>query len=158
MNHQQGQVHGAALLLGQSEICVQIRRRIPWEQPSREGLGGCGGWKAGRELAACTCSPEGHQYPGLYLRKGGQEGEGRAYTLYSATMRFHLEYYIQVWEAQQIKDMEWLEWVQQRATKMIRGVEHLSCKEWLRELQLFILKKRSLHGDLIVAFQYFKKT
>ncbi|PKU47477.1 hypothetical protein llap_2217 [Limosa lapponica baueri] len=41
--------------------------------------------------------------------------------------------------------------------KMIRGVERLSCKDKLRELDLFSLERRRLRGDLIEAFQSLKR-
>ena len=58
---------------------------------------------------------------------------------------------VQLWAAQYKRAMDILERVQQRATKMMKGLEHLSFEERLRELALFTLEAQ---GDLINVYKY----
>ncbi len=77
-------------------------------------------------------------------------------TLYNALVRPLLEYAVQFWSPTLIKDIQRLERVQARATKLIPALRNKGYQRRLQDLNLFTLEKRRLRGQLIETFKILK--
>ena len=79
---------------------------------------------------------------GLHQKKRGQQGEGGDPAC-SVLVRPRLEYCVQTVSPQYRGDMDLLECIWRRATKMIQGMEHLPYKDRQRLLGLFRLERKA---------------
>ena len=76
--------------------------------------------------------------------------------LYKSVVRPHLEYCAQAWRPYLTQDIEMLENVQHRATKMVYGFNDLTYEQRLRRLGITTFETRRLRGDLIEVFKIIK--
>lgn len=88
-------------------------------------------------------SPGGQE--GQWLFKNGVASRSRAVILVLSTG----EATPGVLGPQLRRDVEGLEQVQRRAARLVRGLEHKSCKEQLRELGVFSLERKRLRAELV---------
>jgi len=73
--------------------------------------------------------------------------------LYKSFVRPHLEYCVQAWNPYVKTDIDTMERIQRRATRMVQGMKKLSYAERLRVLGLQTLEQRRVRGDMIEVFK-----
>ena len=76
-------------------------------------------------------------------------------SLYQTLIRPHMEYCPQVWNPHLQKDINILEKVQRRATKIVPGLEDLPYDQRLKILNLYPLEERRIRGDMICIWKMF---
>ena len=77
-------------------------------------------------------------------------------TLYTTFVRTHLEFAVAVWNPYLQRDIDALERVQHRATKLIPEIRNLPYESRLLKMGLTTLEKRRERGDLIQFFKILK--
>ena len=76
--------------------------------------------------------------------------------LYLTLVRPHLDYAVQFWSPYYRMDINRLESIQRRMTKMIYNFRSLSYEERLKRLGLHSLERRRIRGDLIEVYKWIK--
>ena len=71
-------------------------------------------------------------------------------------VRSRLQYCVQAWRPYLVKDIELMEKVQKRMTRMLPDLQNMSYPERLKILVLTTLESRRLRGDLIEVFKMVK--
>ena len=104
------------------------------------------------ELCRIAAS-KGNQVLGMIRRNITYKDKSLSIPLYKAIVRPHLEYCIQAWSPYLRKDIDMLEQIQRRATKLISGLRDLTYEERLKECGLTTLETRRLRGDQIEVFK-----
>ena len=66
-----------------------------------------------------------------------------------------MEYEVSTWNPTKLKDIETIEHVQRRATKLLPGYKDLSYSERLKKLNLPSLAYSRMRGDIINVFKVF---
>ena len=96
---------------------------------------------------------KGNQVLGIIRRNITYNQKSLIVPLYKAIVRPHLEYCIQAWSPYLKKDIDMLEKIQRRATKLIPGLRDLRYEERLKECGLTTLETQRLRGDQIEVFK-----
>ena len=97
---------------------------------------------------------KGNQILGLIRRNIEYKEKELIIPLYKTIVRPHLEYCIQAWRPYRKKDIDMLERVQRRATKMIQKLRNISYEMRLKECGLTTLETGRLRGDQIEVFYF----
>ena len=96
---------------------------------------------------------KGNQIIGLIRRNIVYKEKELIIRLYKSIVRPILEYCIQAWKPYRKNDIDMLERVQRRATKMIPELRNISYEMRLKECGLTTLETRRLRGEQIEVFK-----
>ena len=105
------------------------------------------------ELHIQTQINKANQIAGLMRRTFVYLNDKTFVLLFKALVRPHLEYASSVWSPYKKKDIEAIEKVQKRATKMLPKMQDTPYEQRLKRLKLPTLKFRRMRGDMIETYK-----
>jgi len=108
--------------------------------------------KVGNQCA--KAASKGNQILGMISRTFECKNKEIMLHLYKSLVRPHLDYCSQSWRPHLTKDIDVLEKVQRRATRMICEYKDLEYHERLKYLKLTTLETRRLRADLVEVLKY----
>ena len=94
-----------------------------------------------------------NQVSGRLKRNFKNRSPSTFFTLYKTLVRLHLEYCTPIWSPHLAKDIDVLEKLQRRATKLITSISTLTYEARLQELDLYSLFCRRQRSDLIKVYK-----
>ena len=113
--------------------------------------------KSGKSSKQCVLAVQkGNCMLGMIKRSIQFKSKKVIVKLYKSLVRPRLEYCIQAWSPYLRKDIDMIERVQRRATKLVDGLKNACYEERLEATGLISLEKRRIRGDLIRVFKIMK--
>ena len=99
---------------------------------------------------------KGNQILGMIRRTFSCKEKSIIMKLYKSLVRPHLDYCVQAWRPHYQKDINTLEAVQKRATRMVTGLQETCYESRLKELGLTTLETRRIRADMLEVFKIMK--
>ena len=110
-------------------------------------------WQTQTEKSCKTANRE----LGFIVRNFRYKNKELILPLYKSLVRPHLEHAVQFWSPNLRRDIDKIEKIQRRATKMIPEIRNHSYYQLIQDLDLISLVQRRLRGQLIEVFKYLNR-
>jgi len=129
---------------------------VAGEPPCRKGPGGAGS-RLNRSQQCALAAKRANRTLGCIKPRLISQTKEVTVLLYSTLVWPQLEYCAEFQAPPFKKDVKVLHCVQRRATKLVKGLEGMSCEEKLRTLGLSSLEKRRLGNDLVASCSFLRR-